>query len=188
MKICPAINIIYDAEVSDVVIESINGEISAKGILGRRAKGIVALDQEAVALLCCLLLFSLFAEGRDLDDLATLEHDVGDTETAAYESAVAENLLESPGFSISGNVEVVDLPPQQKITNPSAAKIGKVSSPVKAIQNLEDLRTHLFSGERVLIAMNNSWLHRFGLYSAIDLSYILNFSGKIKVIDSKGTL
>jgi hypothetical protein len=63
-----------------------------------------------------------------------------------------------------------------------------VSGPVKAIKNLEDLRAHLLSGERVLIAIDNSWLHRFGLYSAIDLSYILNFSGKIKVIDSKGRL
>jgi len=111
---------------------------------------------------------------------------VGDTETATYESAVAENLFESPGFSISGNVKIVDLPSQQKITNSSAAKIGKVSSPVKAIKNLEDLWTHLLSGERVLIAIDNSWLHRFELYSAIDLSYILNFSGKIKVIDSRG--
>jgi hypothetical protein len=113
---------------------------------------------------------------------------VGDTETATYQSAVAENLLEFPGFSISGNVEIVDLPAQQKITNSSAAKIGKVSSPVQAIQNLEDLRAHLLSGNRVFVAIDNSWLHRFGLYSAIDLSYILNFSGKIKVIDSKGRL
>jgi hypothetical protein len=113
---------------------------------------------------------------------------VGDAETATYEAAVAENLLKSPGFSISGNVKIADLPSQQKITNPSTAKIGKVSGPVKAIKNLEDLRAHLLSGERVLIAIDNSWLHRFGLYSAIDLSYILNFSGKIKVIDSKGRL
>jgi hypothetical protein len=113
---------------------------------------------------------------------------VGDTEAATYESAVAENLLESPGFSISGHVKIVDLPSQQKITNPSAAKIGKVSSPVKAIKNLDDLRTHLLSGERVLIAIDNNWLHRFGLYSAIDLLYILNFSGKIKVLGSRASL
>jgi hypothetical protein len=105
---------------------------------------------------------------------------VGDTETATYESAVAENLLESPGFSISGNVEIVDLPSQQKITNSPAAKIGKVPRPVEAIKNLEDLRAHLLSGDRVLIAIDNSWLHRFGLYRGTDLSYILNFSGKIK--------
>jgi len=110
---------------------------------------------------------------------------VGDTETATYQSAVAENLLETPGFSISGNVEIVDLPSQQKITNSSAAKIGKVSSPMKAIKNLEDLRAHLLSGDHVFIAIDNSWLHRFGLYCVIDLSYILNFSGKIKVIGSK---
>jgi hypothetical protein len=110
---------------------------------------------------------------------------VGDTEPATYESAVAKNFLESPGFSISDNVEIVDFPSQQKITNSAAAKIGKVSSPVKAIQNLEDLRAHLISGDWVLIAMNNSWLHKYGLYSAIDLSYILNFSWKIKVIDSE---
>jgi hypothetical protein len=105
---------------------------------------------------------------------------VGDTETATYESAVAENLLESPGFSISGNVEIVDLPSQQKITNSSAAKIGKVSSPVEAIKNLEDLRAHELSGDRVLIAIDNNRLHEFGPCSAIDLSYILNFSRKIK--------
>jgi len=110
---------------------------------------------------------------------------VSDTETATYKSAVAENLLEAPGFSISGNVEIVDLPSQQKITNSAAAKIGKVSSPVKAIKNLEDLRAHLLSGDHVFIAIDNSWLHRFGLYCVIDLSYILNFSGKIKVIAIK---
>jgi hypothetical protein len=185
MEICPAINIIYDAKVSDVVIESIDGEISAKGIFGRRAKGIVSLDQEAVALVPCLLFFSLLTERGDLDDLATLEHDVGDTKTATYESAVAKNFLEPPGFGISGNVEIVDLTSQQKITNSTAAKIGKVSSPVKAIENLEHFRAHLLSGNRVLIAMNNSWLHKYGLYSAIDLSYILNFLWKIKVIDSE---
>ena len=188
MEICPAINIIDDAEVSDVIIESINGVISAQGILGRRAKGIVSLDQEAVTIVRCFRFFSLLAESRDLDDLATLEHDVGDTETATYESAVAKNFLESPGFSISDNVEVVDLPSQQKITNSSAAEIGKVSSPVKAIKNLEDFRAHLLSGDWVLIAMNNSWLHGLGLYSAIDLSYIPNFSWKIKVIGSKNRL
>jgi hypothetical protein len=57
---------------------------------------------------------------------------------------------------------------------------------MKAIKNLEDLRAHLLSGDHVFIAIDNSWLHRFGLYSTIDLSYILNFSGKIKVIGIKG--
>jgi len=56
---------------------------------------------------------------------------------------------------------------------------------VKAIKNLEDLRAHLLSGDHVFIAIDNSWLHRFGLYCVIDLSYILNFSGKIKVIGTK---
>jgi hypothetical protein len=56
---------------------------------------------------------------------------------------------------------------------------------VKAIKNLEDLRAHLLSGDHVFIAIDNSWLHRFGLYCVIDLSYILNFSGKIKGIAIK---
>jgi hypothetical protein len=105
---------------------------------------------------------------------------VSDTETATYEAAVAENLFQSPGFSISGDIIIVDFSSQQKIANSAAAKIGKVSSPVKAIKNLEDLGAHLFSGDWVLIAIDNSWLHGFGLYFAIGLSYILNFSGKIK--------
>jgi hypothetical protein len=111
---------------------------------------------------------------------------VGDTETATYESAVAENLFESFGFGISGNVEIADLSSQQKVTNSAAAKIGKVSSPVKAIKNLEDLGAHLLSGDCVLIAIDNSWLHGFGLYFAIDPSYILNFLWKIKTIGIEG--
>jgi hypothetical protein len=53
---------------------------------------------------------------------------------------------------------------------------------MKPVEDLENLLAHLLPRERVLVATDNSWLHRCWLGIVKDMSCIINFSGKIKGI------
>ena len=42
---------------------------------------------------------------------------------------------------------------------PTATKVGEMSGAMEAIEDLENLLAHLRSGDRVLVAVDNSWFH-----------------------------
>ena len=81
IKIHYTTHVVKDAEVSNAVIKRVHREVAAKGILGWRAKGIVARYEEAAAIFLCHLFLSFPAKGGDLYYLAALKQDVRDAET-----------------------------------------------------------------------------------------------------------
>ena len=84
---------------------------------------------------------------------------MGNTEAAPHKSAVAKNFFQPFRFGISGNVIVVDFPSKEKIAHSTATKVGEMSGAMEAIEDLENLLAHLRSGDRVLVAVDNSWFH-----------------------------
>ena len=61
---------------------------------------------------------------------------MSNTESASHQSRVAKNLFYSFGISIGSNVEIVDFLSQQQIAYSTAAKVGKMSRAVQAVEDL----------------------------------------------------
>ena len=74
-----------------------------------------------------LLFAGLAAEGRDLDDLAALEPDVGQAEAAADEEGVAEELLDLVGMGVRADVEVGRLAAEEEVADRAADEVGRYS-------------------------------------------------------------
>ncbi|MBP1661667.1 MAG: hypothetical protein H6P95_2859 [Candidatus Aminicenantes bacterium] len=84
------------------------------------------------------LLFAEFAaEGRDLDDLAVLEADVGQTEAAADEEGVAEELLDLVGVGVRADVEIGRPAAEEEVADCAADEVGGIAVRAQPVEDLE---------------------------------------------------
>ncbi len=154
--------VIDDGVILDIVVEGIDGEITAHGILFQGAIDVVAYHHAVAGLaLPVASLPMMSTEGGYLDDLAA-EIDVGQAETAANEAAVAEQLPHPLRRGIGGHVEILGLSPQQQITHPAPHQIGFVTGIFQAIHHLHSVGADLFAGNGMFGAgdddRNRCWL------------------------------
>jgi hypothetical protein len=84
---------------------------------------------------------------------------MGDAKTATHKSGIAKDIFQPNGVSVSYNIKIAGNPAQKEISYSTTAKIGKVSSAVKSVENFEGLLTHLFSGDRVFVTADDVWCH-----------------------------
>ena len=141
---------IHHGEVGNVVVQGIDREIPAKGILLDAAVNIVpqnpAVLEDPVTR---ILLVLQGTEGRDLDDFLP-EMNVRQTEPATDQAAIAKYATNLFGVRIGDDVEVLRFAPQQQVTNAPTNQVGLETGFFQAIENLERVVTDLRTGDIVL--------------------------------------
>jgi hypothetical protein len=91
---------------------------------------------------------------------------MGDTKTAAYQSAVSKELFQPSRFCVGGNVEIDNRSAEEKVTHTTATEISEVVAPMEAVEDLDYLLAHLLAGYGMLVASDNVRLHESGLFPA----------------------
>jgi hypothetical protein len=121
-EISPSSHVIDHGIIGDVVVESVDREVSTKSVFCGSTEGIVSPYKQAFTRFVGLLfLLRLLAKSRDLDYLASLEHDMGDLEPPSHKAAVGKDLLHPSRVGIRGHIEVSGVPCQEEIAYSAAA-------------------------------------------------------------------
>jgi hypothetical protein len=136
--------------VVDVVEQLVDREVATQRIVLGRAEDVVVADQQIVAGLARVarLVRLERAEGRDLDDLAVVEVDVGQPEPPADDPAVAEEALDLPRGRRRPDVEVLRAPVEQQIANAAADQVGGVIEAGQPPDDLDRLRIQVLDRDR----------------------------------------
>ena len=112
--------VVDDAEVADVVIQGVDGEIAAEGIGFQRAVHVVRQDAAGVVTLHAVA--DGAAEGGQLDHFAAKTH-VADHEAASDQPATAEQRLDLFGMRVGGNVEILRRDAGEDVADPTADQV-----------------------------------------------------------------
>ena len=88
-----------------------------------------------------------------------MEMDMGETEPAADETAVAKDLLQLIGLCVRGNVEVLGFTAKQKVAHTAADEIGPVSPLFQTVKHPDGIGTDPFAGDRVLFSGDDRGLN-----------------------------
>ncbi|MNE74882.1 hypothetical protein D3C80_1709930 [compost metagenome] len=84
------------------------------------------------------------AEGGNLNDFRP-EHHVRQTETAADQATVAEQLAHLVRRGVGGDVEIFRLFAEQQVTHAATDQIGFVAGFVQAVQYLQRILADVFA-------------------------------------------
>jgi len=110
-KVTQAAGVITHGEVGHAVIQAVDGEVAALGVIFDGAEDVVAQQHAVDGLLGRVFVFDFFlllvvtTEGGDLDDFRP-KHHVRQTEAAAHQTAVAEQFAYLLRRGVGGDVEV----------------------------------------------------------------------------------
>ncbi len=153
LDVAHAVHEVPDREISDVVVEGVDGEVAAPGVLLDGAEGVV-LDDAAgrvqdLPVLALQVLVAQAAEGRHLDDLVP-EPDVHQAEPAADEPRIAEQRPDLLGTGVRGDVEVLGLAVQQQIPHPAAHDEGLIPAILEAVEDLQGIPGNVRAGDVVV--------------------------------------
>ena len=149
-EIADAANVVTYAEISHAVVEAVDGEIAALGIIFDRAEDIVAQQHTALgALRTVTILRDLFnlmmtTEGGDFDHFRA-KHHVCQTETPTDQATVAEQRAHLLRRGVSGHVEIFGFLPQEQIAHATAYQIGFITGFVQAIEHFEGIFADVFT-------------------------------------------
>jgi len=111
--------VIPDAEVRDVVVKRITGEVPAPDILVDRPVNVVTQDPPGVIVLDVAVFLSAFrgrAKRRDFNDLFT-ETDVREPESASDQAAIAEQRPNLFRMGVRGDIEILRVQAEQRISH-----------------------------------------------------------------------
>ena len=159
LEVAEATYIVDDGEVIDVVEESVDGEVTAKGIFLRGTEGVVLELIEPVGLIGDGVRRRGLAEGGSLNDLFAKD-DMGQAETTADEVAVTELALDFVGARISADIEIFWGTAEKEVADGTADKVSLVTELREAIENLKGIGVDVAAGDVVLGSGDDC---RFGL-------------------------
>ena len=165
LEIFESADVVDDREIRDVVDQGVDGEVAAKGVLFGRAECVVVMNQVLAlrrrrigrgnAVLHDLFArCDLAAKRSDLDDLGA-ELDVRQSEPAADDPAVAEELLDLIRVRRCPDVEIFGTAPEQQIAHTAANQVGNVIVLPQSIEDLERVGIDVAPRERMLGARND---------------------------------
>ena len=148
-----AIDMIDHREIGDVVVECVDGEVTAKGVFFQAAVDIVA-DNAPFRIHMALpaarfILRVQCAESRHFNDLPA-EHHMRETEAAADQPAITEQATYILRARIGGNIEILRLAPEQQIAHTTANQMGLIARILQAVQHLQRIGADIAPGNRVL--------------------------------------
>ena len=172
LEIGHSADIINDAEIADVVVQRVDGEIAPHGIFFLGAEHVVIrcfrlrLRRGVFFRFAVLHLFHRKrllgdvtgdgAEGRDLDDLPPEAH-VHQAEAPADHARVMEQLADLLGPRVGYDVEILWLAPQHEVAHAPAHQQAGVAGLFQAVQDLEGVFADLRARDNVLRARNDDW-------------------------------
>ena len=159
LEVAEATYIVDDGEVIDVVEESVDGEVTAKGIFLRGTEGVVLELIEPVGLIGDGVRRRGLAEGGSLNDLFAKD-DMGQAETTADEVAVTELALDFVGARISADIEIFWGTAEKEVADGTADKVSLVTELREAIENLKGIGVDVAARDVVLGSGDDG---RFGL-------------------------
>ena len=85
--------------------------------------------------------------------------EMGQPETATYETAVAKKPLDLAGCGVRGYVEVLGGPRQEQVADTSPYQVGNEAVRMESVERAQGIRAHLFSRYAVFLPGNDSWFH-----------------------------
>ena len=152
-----AIGVIEDALGARVVIQRIDSEVAALGVVFQAAIHVVTQNAPAlvtrgqVAVFFFLAFRVIGAEGGDLNDL-TAEVHVNQLEAAANDPGVAKFGAHLLGRGAGGHVEIFGVNVQQQIAYATADQIRLVASLLQAFDHTDGVAADFTAFDRVLAA------------------------------------
>ena len=159
---------VMQSEVGDVVVQRVDGEIPPQGIFLDTAPGVVAQDQAGflvgVMLVPVRVVLAIHGtEGGDFDDLAAKTH-MHDLETTTDDAAALEQAIHLFRRGIGGYVEILGLTTAENVPQATAHQIGFKAGLVQAIEHIQCSARHLFAGDGMLVAGNDSRFERSAVF------------------------
>ncbi|MNQ83814.1 hypothetical protein D3C85_989160 [compost metagenome] len=152
-----AVCVVEDALGGRVVIQRIDGEVAALGVVFQAAIDVVAQDAAAfvarglVAVFLILALRVMGAEGGDFNDLPAELH-MGQLEAAADHPGVAEFGADLFRGGVGGHIEVFGAQVQQQVADATAHQVGLVAGLLQALDHHDGVAADLRTSQRMLIA------------------------------------
>src|SRR3990167_4988764 len=152
-----AIGVIENALGAGIVIQRIDGEVAALGVVFQAAVNVVAQDAAAfvarrqVAVLFFIAFGVIGAEGGDFDDLAAEVH-VHQLETAADYPRVTELGAYLFGRGAGGDVEILGIDIQQQVAHAATDQIGLIAGLLQTFDHAGGIATDFPALDRVLAA------------------------------------
>jgi hypothetical protein len=154
-------HIIDNREVSDIIKEAIDGEITAQAVLLGCSKTVRSNN---IPILCLdFFKFRTTSKSGDLDDLSAFEKDVNKPESATDDAAVSKQGIDLVGMGIGGNIEILRESSDKKITDTSTNKIGQKPVTMESVENLQSLFIDPLSRNRMLGSGNDDGRHNVPL-------------------------
>ena len=159
---------IMQGEIGNVVVQRVDGEIPPQGIFLDIAPGVVAQYQAGffvgVVLVPVRVVFPIHgAEGGDLDDFAAKAH-MHDLEAATNDAAALEQAIDLFRRGIGAHIEILGLATTENIPQAAAYQIGFKARLVQAIKDIQRGAGHLFAGNGMLVAGNDSRFERSAVF------------------------
>jgi len=136
---------INDGEIGNIVEETVDRNVTAKGILRGCSKALRSGGRPVLRL--HLLRFGTAAKRGDFDDLGAFEENMNEPKPSADGPAVSEEGLDFVGMSIGGYVEIFRSPPEEQITNTPSHEISQEPMSMEAVEDLQCVFIDHLSGD-----------------------------------------
>jgi hypothetical protein len=157
--------------ICDIVGKGVDREVTAEGILFRRAEDVVTENHSVPVLevtggtVSWIWLFRVCFIGGggspkrgDFQNFV-LKVEMGQSKTAADETAVAKEPFDLTGCGVCGDVEVLGGSLQEQVADTPPDQVSNEAVVTESVERAQDIRTYLPSGYPVFLPGNDSWLH-----------------------------
>ncbi len=154
LQVLHATDVVEHAEIGDVVVHRVDAEVAAHRVFLDAAPDVVAHDPPIDDVAIAVAGLARAAEGGHLDDLAA-EHHVRQTEPAADQAAVAEQLAHLLRSRVGGDVEVLGLAPEQQVAHRPADQQRAEAGFVQSVEHAQGGLADVTAGDAVLVPRND---------------------------------
>src|SRR5210317_114798 len=152
--------VIPNAEISNVVVQCVAGEIAPPDILVNGTVDVVSQDTPLViAVMIVVLTDGGSPECRNFDDLAPEAH-MRQAKTTANQSTITKQRLDFLWRCVRGDVEVLRMQLEHCIAHSAANQEGLIARLVQSVQNLECAFGKLGPSDVVIRPGDYSWFFR----------------------------
>ena len=145
LDVVEAAGVVEDRVFDGIVVERVDGEVPAEGVLVQGAVDVVAQQHavrgEVIGVGLVVVVLVAAPERRHLDELAP-ETDVGDAETASDQAGPGEDRLDLLRGGVGRDVEVLGSASEQEIAHASPHQVSLVPGAAQAVDDGDGIRRH----------------------------------------------
>jgi hypothetical protein len=144
-KVINTTRIVNDGIVFYFIKKAVNCQVAAKGIIRRRAEGVIGsqylfLGSSAVAIKIKL---TAAAKGGNFNNFSTVKKNLDQPEASADKAAVSENFTKLARSRISAYIKILRSFTKIKVTDPSAYQIGDMAFIPQPVKDFECLPVYI---------------------------------------------